>query len=240
MSFILDALRKSDAERQRTTTPGLADARFAVRPARRTVWVPVLVLVLVVILAANAVLLGLQWFNRSPAPAPAGVSPSPEQVPTNRSQQTDRTAFTDLRSLAEEADFNQEEFSRNAPGEDEREPESEPAELAEPPLPAGIGAEPSASPDLGAALENTKGAKSAIRDALPTLDQLLGAGTVSLPALNLDLHVYSDQRTQRFVIINTRKYVEGDKLLEGPTLESITPEGVILLSQGQRFSLLRK
>jgi general secretion pathway protein B len=76
--------------------------------------------------------------------------------------------------------------------------------------------------------------------ALPTLDQLLGAGTLDLPALNLDLLVYNDSPSVRFAVINGRKYREGAQLTEGPALESITPEGVILASQGQRFMLNRK
>jgi len=41
-------------------------------------------------------------------------------------------------------------------------------------------------------------------------------------------------------VINGRKYREGAQLTEGPRLESITPEGVVLASQGQRFTLNRK
>ena len=58
--------------------------------------------------------------------------------------------------------------------------------------------------------------------------------------LNLDLHVYSDQVANRFVIINSRKYREGGQLTEGPTVETINPEGVILAIQGRRFTLSSK
>ena len=76
--------------------------------------------------------------------------------------------------------------------------------------------------------------------ALPSLEQLIGAGTLDLPLLNLDLLVYNDTPGVRFVVINGRKYREGAQLAEGPTLESITPDGVVLASQGQRFTLNRK
>ena len=56
MSFILDALRKSDAERQRAVTPGLSDVRYATRRSKRNIWLPILVAVL----AANAVFLAVQ------------------------------------------------------------------------------------------------------------------------------------------------------------------------------------
>ena len=76
--------------------------------------------------------------------------------------------------------------------------------------------------------------------ALPTLEQLLGGGAIELPPLNLDLLVYNESPAVRFVVINGRKYREGAQLTEGPTLESITPESVILTSRGQRFTLDRK
>ena len=58
--------------------------------------------------------------------------------------------------------------------------------------------------------------------------------------LNLDLHVYSETAAQRFVIINARKYKEGSQLAEGPQVETINPEGVILTIAGRRFTLSRK
>ena len=46
MSFILDALRKSETERQRHAAPGLADARYQASRNKRNVWVPVLSVIL--------------------------------------------------------------------------------------------------------------------------------------------------------------------------------------------------
>src|SRR5690606_7352840 len=48
--------------------------------------------------------------------------------------------------------------------------------------------------------------------ALPTLEQLLGAGAIELPPLNLDLLVYNESPAVRFVVINGRKYREGAQL----------------------------
>ena len=58
-----------------------------------------------------------------------------------------------------------------------------------------------------------------------------------LSPLNLDLHVYGDAPERRFVLINSRRYQTGDWLYEGPLLEAITAEGVVLSFQGQRFRL---
>jgi general secretion pathway protein B len=56
-------------------------------------------------------------------------------------------------------------------------------------------------------------------------------------ALHLDVHVYSNQPTERFVLINMRKYSEGGRLQEGPVVDAITPDGVILSFRGQRFRM---
>ena len=45
---------------------------------------------------------------------------------------------------------------------------------------------------------------------------------------------------ERFVVVNGRRYQEGATLQEGPTLERITPDGVILNHRGLRFLLPRQ
>ena len=50
MSFILDALRKSETERQKKAAPGIVDSHYQRPDKRRNIWLPLLV----VILAANA------------------------------------------------------------------------------------------------------------------------------------------------------------------------------------------
>ncbi len=60
----------------------------------------------------------------------------------------------------------------------------------------------------------------------------MGSGGLNIPMLNLDLHVYSEAPAGRFVVINAQKYKEGGKLTEGPTVESITKDGVILVESG--------
>ena len=56
-------------------------------------------------------------------------------------------------------------------------------------------------------------------------------------SLRLDVHVFSDQPRERFVLINMKKYKQGEKLQEGPQLDEITAEGVILSFRGQQFRL---
>ena len=74
---------------------------------------------------------------------------------------------------------------------------------------------------------------------LPTVRDLAAGGT-TLPDLHLDIHVHSPTPAERFVFVNMRKYIEGQSLSEGPTIERITSDGVILNHQGLRFLLPRQ
>jgi general secretion pathway protein B len=74
---------------------------------------------------------------------------------------------------------------------------------------------------------------------LPTLDDLTANGT-NLPEMHLDIHVNAQNASERFVFVNMRKYLEGETLKEGPSVERIVNEGVILNQRGLRFLLPRQ
>ncbi len=76
MSFILDALKKSELERQRQAIPGLVDAGFARPRARLPVWVlGIAALLAVNLLVLSVVLMRGWWAPRTPPPVPAIVAP---------------------------------------------------------------------------------------------------------------------------------------------------------------------
>ncbi len=92
MSFILDALRKSEHERQRQTGPALAEVPVAARRPRSNVWAPVAIALLLV----NLVVVGVWLLRKSTsepaapppaaptvddAPAPSGAAPSAANPP---------------------------------------------------------------------------------------------------------------------------------------------------------------
>ena len=75
---------------------------------------------------------------------------------------------------------------------------------------------------------------------LPTLNELTGDRAVGMPPMHLDIHVFSTNPAERFVFINMRKYTEGATLTEGPVLEKIRTDGVVLNQRGFRFVLPRQ
>lgn len=259
MSFILDALRKSDAERQRQSAPGLADIRYARPKARRSPWVPLLVVVLV----ANLGFMAFQWWRSGttppPQPPPPAATPgavvAPPPMPAAPAVPAAPVAVRpdpaapaasavpvppEVRPLAVEAD---------PAAEAEMELLPDPAEDEAPGgmndgLAAAAGLDADALAADAELLEEPAApaprAPSRIREeaGLPTSQQLIAAGTLRVPELSLELHVFSDDPAGRFVIINGRRYREGATLNEGPKLESITAEGAVLDSQGTRFIVL--
>jgi general secretion pathway protein B len=75
------------------------------------------------------------------------------------------------------------------------------------------------------------------RALIPNIHEVRANGTIVLPELRLDMHVYSDVPEDRFVFINMTKQREGARLPEGPVVAEITPEGVVLNYQGTLFLL---
>ncbi len=74
---------------------------------------------------------------------------------------------------------------------------------------------------------------------LPGIQQLQAGGSLTLPELHVDIHVYSEVASDRFVFINMVKYKEGSRLAEGPLVDAITPDGVVLRHDGSTFLLPR-
>jgi general secretion pathway protein B len=65
-------------------------------------------------------------------------------------------------------------------------------------------------------------------------------GNINIPNLHLDIHVFSEMPTDRFVFINMTKLREGSRMSEGPAVLEITPDGVILRHLGKTFLMPRE
>jgi general secretion pathway protein B len=247
MSFILDALKKSENERQRQVGPSLADVQVGQRRNNKP-WLAVAVgALLVVNLGVLIVVLVRDGDTKSNAPQaasesstantyatdaragtqgplPASASRMPRGNPTLNAPTT-----PGARSLADEAG------SGEAGVVLDTDPQlSAAANVPEgPPLVRPIDA-PSVAPAAIPAQAQTQS-----EEVLPTQMDLAAGGT-ALPEMHLDIHVFSARPADRFVFVNMQKYTEGQALKEGPTLERITQDGAILNHRGMRFLLPRQ
>jgi general secretion pathway protein B len=228
MSFILDALKKSEAERQRQTVPGLMDTRLSDGRRRLPLWA----IALSVLLGINLIVLTVVLTRGGSKAMPATVSSRIESRPLHP---IDRSPPAD--TAASVADH----FSPL---------DSTPEYAPEIPVPAD------SKPGVAAAIPPRTGGIRSIRrpdpvlidedaqadnqEVLPSINEINLTGAQALPELHLDVHVYATKAADRFVYINMRKYHEGATLQEGPILERIRRDGVVLNSQGVRFILPRQ
>lgn len=215
MSFILDALRKSEHERKRGALPSVAQIPYALPRARLPAWVPVAIGALAVALVTTGF---AWWYTARPAAegrtervaastfAPQGGALSGETPPPWSAQAPEQRA----RAAA---------------------PSDASGEAAPPASPSNAPGEP-APP----AASRTTAPVQAPDDALPTASALAAAGAA--PPLTLHLLVYGEDAAKRFVIINNRTYHEGEFLAEGPQLVRISNRGAVLRQQGRDFLLL--
>ena len=60
-----------------------------------------------------------------------------------------------------------------------------------------------------------------------------------LGPLHVDAHAFLTVSTERFVLINLKRYVEGSTTSRGALVREITPEGVILEFRNTEFFLPR-
>lgn len=240
MSFILDALKKSESDRQRQGGPALFEVKIA--PPRHAL--PPWAVAIAVLLVAN---LGVvAWFmlrhaaapasgEASPsvrAPVPAAAEPAPQAlaavVAAPAAAPVARTVISAPTPApapaAAAAPAPPPAAARSAAADATAEPASNPDDFA----PA---AEPPPSGGLGRVKRGTAG--------VPLYQQLAATPGTQLPQLRLDLHAYAEHPEDRWVLINMHKLREGESL-EGVHVDRITPEGAVLSYQGSQFLLTRE
>lgn len=235
MSLILDALRKSEHERQREAGPALSSVPEG-RPERRTPkWLPALV----VLLALNIVVLAAVLL-RNAGPAPAAVTSAPAAAVTPAAP----ARATASGGAAEATVATPLPLPDKPPRHEVRPLTTELPPAA--PAPGATAARqpaasaPAASAPAASAAAPAGGTATATDDArLPRFADLVVRGELNVPHMHLDIHVYSGDPVERFVFINMRRYNEGNATQEGPKVERITRSGVVMNHQGQRFLLTR-
>jgi general secretion pathway protein B len=220
MSFILDALRKSEIERQRQSGPSIAEFPIA-RADRR---LPVALIAIGFLLAINLaiVLFFLLRDSGEPevAPAHAAAAPAPATAPPPRGAATVPPGQSPLQAQTQAL------------------PPTEPAEppaeyYGEMPTLPPDAPDPTLLPDAAATAPGVT-----YGDAPPD-DVASAAAATGLPELTVDLHIYTDDPAKRAVFINGRRYTQGAQIVEGPVVQEITREGAMLTYRGRRFLLPR-
>lgn len=229
MSFILDALRKSENERRRDAVPGISRAPMAVPRDRLPRWA------LGVMAALAVCVLGLGaawWLTPRPGEVPdtaapaAAAAPPPTAVdappaapaPTVTAPGGSSVAATATSIDVPEAGLETSSTTRQAAtGVEPARSLSElaaPAQAAAPPV-------PEARP----------------QGPLPSLGEIRAQG-IAVPALELQLHSYATAADARFVFINGARYMEGDEVQDDLRVVAIRRDGAVLSRLGREFLLV--
>lgn len=214
MSLILEALRKSEAQRQLGQVPGVL---APMPPARRHRLTQPLVWIAWIALA----LAGgwLAWLRPMPSASdrgrqsqPAPASPAPPAVLAER-----RIDIPPVRSSDAVA-------GADAPAPVRSDSVSTPISTpSAPPAPASTS---DASP-------------VAPTDPLPSLADLLPGERAALPPLRMSMHVYADQPGARFAIIDGKRVGEGALLADGVVLRTIDRNGIVIDAHGRTVRVSR-
>lgn len=232
MSFILDALKKSEMERQRQSVPGLMDAHPSARRRRLPGWA----IALGILLSINLLVLTFVLWRKS-APAAHASQPREAASVAEAAVPPETSHFSPLDAApvyAPEIPVAAGESLGEGPA-----PLRSPAVRRVSAEAAGAGAaasRPAHRPDPRLTDQDSK----ADEEVLPSIGEIHLTGAQALPELHLDVHVYATKPAERFVYVNMRKYHEGSTLQEGPAVERIRRDGVVLNYQGLRFILPRQ
>lgn len=268
MSFILDALKKSENDRQRQSGPALFEVRVAPTRSKLPSWAIALVGLLVV----NLAVIGWLLFRRpataavpqtpavaaTPAPAPA-VTPTPQAAPPPTAQYAPPPAGAPIQQGQVPQQYPAQNYSPPPPGQTQPQYQQQypqqqypqqqqfqqpaPPTQQEPTLDERVAAADANPDDYAPAAEPTGDAPlgGSVRRGLANglMTYEEAATKNTIPALRLDLHVYAPDPRKRFVLVNMKRLQEGQSLPEGVRVDSITNDGAVLSYRGIQFMMER-
>lgn len=245
MSYILDALRRADAERQSGKVPGLhtrqvtTPASQGATGARKRLWPAA-----AAALALVAVAAGL-WLWRAPAddqrPAAAEVAlvqPAPTPTPTPASEPSPQPAVPPVRAVV--------------PSPSAARP-AESAPVAKPALPTPAAQtqvppkrKPDAAPKAAVQAASAPAAQTPLPAAkapasraapadAPLLSELPEDIRRQIPPLSINGVVYSQNPKLRMLVVNQQVLTQGSQAAPDVNLEEIQPRSSVFSFRGTRF-----
>ncbi len=213
MSYILDALKRADAERDRGQVPGLNAQALPVAPAPTPALRPWLWLGGGAAVAAVGLVL---WRMNAAPPAPvAAVTPPAAAVPAAPAAAVVAAAPA----------------VASAPAPAPRPPAPAPVAKSAPVLAPSASAPPVVAPVAPAA------PASAPAPRVLTLAELPETTRAAIPKLTVSGSVYSGNAAQRMLIVNGQVLNEGSTVAPDLVLESIGPRSAVLNLRGTRVRL---
>ncbi len=235
MSYILEALKKSERERRLGQVPSLPTLELDAPPkrTRRAIWAAALLLLLTV----NAGVLVYLWLQgRHADPSAAALAAKPTPAPQAMQATPPPQIAEKLMELEKRlAELNQPTPAPTAPPQVAATLPPQPVKAARTPPPKAR-REQAATFDeepTEAAPRPTPRRRMTEPDDLPAEEQLPKA----IRALKINVLAYSDNPAERFAVINMSRRVPGDHLPGGVVLVDILPNGLSLELDGARYRI---
>ena len=253
MSFILNALRKSEQERQSLKAETVTDRILINQPEQNK---SKAVKLYVIVGMVNVLLIvGIVWFLKySPvqsvnptAPAVLANLPLPEVngkaksvvkiMPPEKKTQASDVKTTSIEDWVEAVkpkaviEIKKPVIPKDKPVEHV----NQPSDVNKSGFVAQVKSQIKAVEPLSASIPESEPAKNDI----PFLNSLPSQDNRSIPKLNINVFVYSEHAEESFVMIDMVKYKAGQHLENGMILKAIRPDSLVLDYQGRVFQLER-
>ena len=218
MSYILDALRKSDQQRQHGAAPTLRTAQPVRHTSKPAAFWLFGVLALAMVGAGMAIGWLRPWDRVQPLPPtpPVGAKPA-ATTSTETAMQTPIPAQSVLTQELPARESSRIQ-PRNSP-------------------PAAAAAKKQAAIQSADAprVDTASASRSAPATKVLPMSELPPAIQQEIPPMSISVHAYSSRPTDRMVSINDRLLREGGTVPPGLTLDEITPDGMVFSYKGYRF-----
>lgn len=247
MSYILDALRKVDQERSIGDVPDLETPHWSKRRGglfRHWVWL--LIGLLIINGAFFAVLFNRDDGGESRPAVTANVPDLVQDQPRNIPQTMPLEPSQEQQLTTVMPPQRADRLPLKPLARPERNIIPRPRQV----VPPVVKRPPTSTPAVTAAPRTAVTGSPVVQPAAP---EPAGTGVSEIPEWHelslefksgynpprLDVHVYDDEPTRRFILINLQRYVEGDTLGDGAKLEKIMPGSIQLYYEGTRFRVDR-
>ncbi|GAA4869293.1 general secretion pathway protein GspB [Luteimonas vadosa] len=240
MSLILEALRKSEAERRRGQAPDLHAELPPLahgHPNRIPRWAGLA-------LAAAALIAVAWWWSGTQHTSLEASAPAAPSEVVLQPEPATATAYPRVDRIPPAPAPRQAPASPPAPAAVQPPPGVRPgpatatppdATERTPPGPSVVDA-PAPAPRAPAAPPPATTPTSRAAPAVPTVAELPAAERDQLPPLKLTMHMWNERPAQRFVILDGNRHGEGDRIGDA-TITRIDPDGVTLELNGRAVRL---
>jgi general secretion pathway protein B len=235
MSYILDALRKSDLQRRRGTAPTLLAVQEPA-PERKRPGLLTYGLLAAVLIGAGIVIGWMRpWQSEQAVPVrPEPVAAKPlESAPIPSTPDPARAPFETAPQPKPELNLQnatQPKLKRTT--KPERSARAQPAIEG---LPREAGAPSTSAAPSPEQQVATAAADAASEQTVISMAELPSFVRAELPAMTISVHAYSGDPAGRLLGIGNQILREGDFVAPGVKLVEITPEGMVLDYKGYRF-----